>query len=126
LSPPRVGHGLRPRRRQDGGPLLHRVPVVLERRRALRVPLGMAAMGQRRAAARAVGPGVRPGPVRLPEPHAGPPAAPQRARALLALIRQIPEPSRWLLWASAAYPAYYVALSLYLTGRWSSRGQPPA
>ncbi|HEX7124653.1 MAG TPA: CDP-diacylglycerol O-phosphatidyltransferase [Thermodesulfobacteriota bacterium] len=46
--------------------------------------------------------------------------------ALLELIRQIPEPSRWLLWASAAYPAYYVALSLYLTGRWSSRGQPPA
>ncbi len=37
--------------------------------------------------------------------------------ALAVLIWQIPDPSRWLFWASWAYPAYYVALSLHLSWR---------
>jgi phosphatidylcholine synthase len=33
------------------------------------------------------------------------------------LIWRLPDPPAWLLWASLAYPAYYVALSLWLTAR---------
>lgn len=34
--------------------------------------------------------------------------------ALLVALRELPHPSRWLVWASLAFPAYYFTLSLYL------------
>jgi phosphatidylcholine synthase len=39
----------------------------------------------------------------------------------LALIWLLPEPPRWLVWASLVFPVYYVALSLWLTARRSAR-----
>ncbi len=39
------------------------------------------------------------------------------AVALVALIWLLPAPPAWLVWGSLAYPAYYVALSLWLTAR---------
>jgi phosphatidylcholine synthase len=39
------------------------------------------------------------------------------AVALVALIWLLPAPPPWLVWGSLAYPAYYVALSLWLTAR---------
>lgn len=37
--------------------------------------------------------------------------------AMVVLVWQIPEPSGWLLAASAVYPVYYTGLSLYLSAR---------
>jgi phosphatidylcholine synthase len=37
--------------------------------------------------------------------------------AFVALIWQLPAPSAWLVWTSSIYPAYYLALSLWLTVR---------
>jgi phosphatidylcholine synthase len=37
--------------------------------------------------------------------------------AFLALIWQLPDPPAWLVWVASIYPVYYVALSLWLTGR---------
>jgi phosphatidylcholine synthase len=39
----------------------------------------------------------------------------------VALIWMLPDPPAWLAWASLAYPAYYLALSLWLTARRSAR-----
>lgn len=39
------------------------------------------------------------------------------AAAFVALIWRLPDPPPWLVWTSLAYPAYYVALSLWLTAR---------
>jgi phosphatidylcholine synthase len=39
----------------------------------------------------------------------------------LAVIWLLPEPPRWLVWASLVFPVYYVALSLWLTARRSAR-----
>jgi phosphatidylcholine synthase len=44
------------------------------------------------------------------------------AAAGLLLMWQLPHPSRALAWASLAYPAYYVALSLVLDARRRARG----
>jgi phosphatidylcholine synthase len=35
----------------------------------------------------------------------------------VALIWRLPDPPPWLLWGSLVYPAYYLALSLWLTAR---------
>jgi phosphatidylcholine synthase len=37
--------------------------------------------------------------------------------AFVALIWLLPVPPAWLVWASLAYPAYYLALSLWITAR---------
>jgi phosphatidylcholine synthase len=39
----------------------------------------------------------------------------------LAVIWLLPAPPRWLVWASLVFPAYYVALSLWLTARRAPR-----
>jgi phosphatidylcholine synthase len=39
------------------------------------------------------------------------------AALLLALIWRIAHPPAWLVWSSLIHPAYYVALSLWLTAR---------
>jgi phosphatidylcholine synthase len=44
------------------------------------------------------------------------------AVAGLLLLWQLPDPSRALAWASLAYPAYYVLLSLVLDARRRARG----
>lgn len=41
--------------------------------------------------------------------------------ALLLIVLALPAPPRWLVWASLAYPAYYVALSLVLDARRTGR-----
>ena len=37
--------------------------------------------------------------------------------AFVALIWRLPDPPSWLVWVSLVYPAYYIALSLWLTMR---------
>jgi hypothetical protein len=37
--------------------------------------------------------------------------------AFVAVIWRLPDPPAWLLWGSLAYPAYYLALSLWLTAQ---------
>ncbi len=46
--------------------------------------------------------------------------------AILLIVLALPGPPRWLVWASLAYPAYYVALSLALHVRRAGRSRRPA
>ena len=129
--PPRLGHRRHARRqrprlrapgRQDRRPPLHRLSVLLERRRGLpdRAAAGAAGRGRHPAPARRAG--LRADPLRLPVADRDPASADAVARravglAFLALIWQLPDPPAWLVWVASIYPAYYVALSLWLTAR---------
>src|SRR5437899_2718336 len=95
LRGPRQRLRLLPYRRQDGRPLLHRLPLVLEHRRLLPLHAGVAARAERGRRARLLAGGVRADPLPLPLAHARPAPAHRRPRPRLgrrgALVDRPPD-----------------------------------
>src|SRR5207244_10305937 len=83
LPGPRQRIRVLPHRRQDGRPLLPRLPLLLEHRRLLPLHARVAARAERRRRARLLGGGVRADPLPLPLAHARPAPAHHRPRPRL-------------------------------------------
>src|SRR5262249_8371577 len=91
-GPARQRVPLLPGGREDGRPLLHRLPIVLEHRRALPLPLRRAGDGIGAGDARARGAGVLAAALHLPVAHGVAPALDRRPRCAVGGVGRLARP----------------------------------